>query len=89
MVRLFVRHRVTDYPAWRKAYDEFDTERRSLGALDHAVFQSVGDPSDVTVWTDFESSAAADSFTSSPQLRAAMERAGVDGAPQIWSANPA
>ena len=89
MIRLFVRHRVTDYPTWRKVYDEFDAERRSLGAVDHAVFQSVGDPSDVTVWTDFETSAAAESFASSPQLRAAMEKAGVDGAPQIWSVNAA
>ena len=89
MVRLFVRHRVTDYPAWRKVYDEFDAERRTLGAIDDAVFQSVGDPNDVTVWTDFETADAAESFTSSPELRAAMEKAGVAGAPQIWSVNPA
>ena len=27
MVRLFVRHNVSDYAAWRNVYDEFDEER--------------------------------------------------------------
>jgi hypothetical protein len=31
MVRLFVRHTVSDYQAWRKVYDEFDAERRPMG----------------------------------------------------------
>ena len=31
MVRLFVRHQVADYPAWRRVYDDFDAERQTLG----------------------------------------------------------
>src|SRR5262245_1714913 len=31
MTRLFVRHNVADYRVWRKAYDDFDEERRKLG----------------------------------------------------------
>ena len=31
MVRLFVRHGVADYEAWRKVYDEFDAQRRPTG----------------------------------------------------------
>ena len=28
MVRMFVHHRVEDYPRWREGYDVFDEERR-------------------------------------------------------------
>ncbi len=44
MIRLFVRLNVADYPAWRKAYDDFGPERGPLGVTGHAVFQSVDKP---------------------------------------------
>jgi hypothetical protein len=44
MVRLFVRHNVADYGAWRKAYDEFDEERAAMGVTGDAVFQSIDNP---------------------------------------------
>ncbi len=84
MTRMFVRHRVADYAAWREAYDAFDEERRGLGVADQAVYRSVADPNDVTVWHDFSNHEAAESFASSSQLRQAMQHAGVQGAPEIW-----
>ena len=84
MVRLFVRHQVVDYPAWRKAYDDFDGARQGLGVAGHAVYQSVGDPNDVTISHDFSTREAAESFVSSPQLRDTMEQAGVRPTPEIW-----
>ena len=83
-VRMFVRHRVTDYPAWKEAYDAFDEGRSGLGVVDHAAYQAIDDPSDVTVWHDFSTREAAQSFASSPQLREAMQQAGVSGQPDIW-----
>jgi hypothetical protein len=84
MVRLFVRHNVADYEAWRKVYDEFDEERRPMGVTDDAVFQSIDDPNDVTVWHDFAEADDARAFVSSEALRAGMQRAGVQGEPEIW-----
>jgi hypothetical protein len=84
MVRLFVRHNVADYDAWRKVYDEFDNERRPMGVTDDAVFQSVDDPNDVTLWHDFAGADEARAFDSSEALRSAMQRAGVQGEPEIW-----
>ena len=75
MVRLFVRHNVDDYETWRKVYDEFDEQRRPMGVTGDAVFQSIDNPNDVTVWHDFETAEAAQSFASSDELRNAMERA--------------
>lgn len=84
MVRMFVRHRVADYDAWRPVYDSIDAQRDAAGVTGKAVFQAVGDPNDVTVWHDFATTEAAQAFAASPDLRSAMERAGVEGAPEIW-----
>jgi hypothetical protein len=84
MVRLFVRHTVSDYDAWRKVYDEFDAERRPMGVTDNAVFQSIDDPNDVTVSHDFAGADEARAFVSSDALRDAMQRAAVQGQPEIW-----
>jgi hypothetical protein len=88
MVRMFVRHNVADYAVWRKVYDEFDAERRPMGVTDDEVFQSVSDPNDVTVWHDFTTADAAQAFVSSDALRNAMQRAGVEGEPQVWLVTP-
>ena len=84
MTRLFVRHNVADYRTWRRAYDDFDAERRELGVRAHAVFQSINDPNDVTVWHDFATAESAKSFASSARLKEVMGNAGVKGVPQIW-----
>jgi hypothetical protein len=84
MTRLFVRHNVADYRAWRKAYDDFDAERRKLGVIAQAVFQSIDDPNDVTVCHDFSTLQGAKDFGSSARLKEVMGKAGVKGVPQIW-----
>jgi hypothetical protein len=84
MTRLFVRHNVADYKVWRKAYNEFDAERKALGVIGQAVFQSVDDPNDVTVWHDFSTPQSAKDFASNPRLKEAMGKGGVKGTPQIW-----
>jgi hypothetical protein len=84
MVRLFVRIKVADYEAWRKVYDQFYGERGAMGVMGAAAFQLVDDPNDVTVWHDFETAEVARAFVSSDALRNVMQRAGVQGEPQIW-----
>jgi hypothetical protein len=84
VARMFVRHRVADYATWRTAYDEFGPTRDSLGVTGHAVYQAAGDPLDVTVTHDFHDVESAQAFASSPELKAAMQNAGVAGPPEIW-----
>ena len=83
-VRLFVRHEVNDYAAWRKAYNDFDAERKAAGVTGAAVYRAVDNPNDVTVWHDFASADKAKAFASSEKLKNTMKNAGVKGAPQIW-----
>jgi len=47
-------------------------------------YQSVDNPNDVTVTHDFHSLEQAKAFAASPELKSAMEKSGVKGAPQIW-----
>jgi hypothetical protein len=37
-VRMYVRHEVSDYAAWRKGYDAFNAARRSMGVKGAAVY---------------------------------------------------
>jgi hypothetical protein len=89
MVTLFVRHSVSDYATWRSAYDGFAPQQKAGGVLAETVFRNVDDPNDVTVTHEFASAEAARAFLASPELRSAMSRAGVAGAPTVWIATKA
>lgn len=89
MVRMFARHTVNDFGKWKKVYDDFDQERRGMGVVDHGVYQTDGNPNDVTVWHDFKTLESARSFKTSPRLREVMKKSGVHGEPTIWLASPA
>lgn len=84
VVRLMMRHPVADYDAWRRADDALDSERRRMGALSHAVYQSLDDPQDITVEIGFATTHAARAFAGSPHLRERMAAAGVAGTPEVW-----
>ena len=79
MIRMFVNHKVRDYTAWRKVYDEFDPERSRAGVRGHAVYCDVDDPNDVTVWHDFDDLEAARALAGSKELKSAMKRRALSG----------
>ena len=83
-VRVYIHHEVTDYSAWRKVYDAFAGTQRKLGVTRKAVYQSVENPNDVTVTHDFKTKEKAKAFMSAPEVKSAMDKAGVKGTPQIW-----
>lgn len=88
MVRLFVRHVVADFGIWKPIYEEFDEQRGAMGVTDDAVFQSLEDPNDVTLWHDFETEDEARAFVTSPEHGEAMREAGVQGEPDVWYVTP-
>jgi quinol monooxygenase YgiN len=84
MVYVHVRHHVEDYSRWREGFDNHASVRRASGATEETyVMRSVDDPNALTVimgWTDLEKAKA---FTQSANLKAAMEKAGVTGPPEV------
>ena len=86
MATLFVRHPVADFGKWKKAYDDFDVERLSMGVTSHGVYQADGNPNDVTVYHEFATMEAAKAFAASARLKEVMAAAGVEGQPTVWFA---
>ncbi len=89
MARLFVRHSVADYSAWRKGYDAFESTRRTMGVTGHGVYRAIDNPNDITIWHDFASAEQAKALVESDALKTAMKEAGVSGVPTIWITNSA
>jgi heme-degrading monooxygenase HmoA len=81
MIVVAVQHPVADYEAWKSVYDE--RHPGTFGALFARVNRLVSDPNMVTVVSGFESVDAANGMIESPDLKAAMDRAGVTAAPRI------
>jgi len=89
MTTLFVRHTVADYAAWRRIFDSFAATQKALGVTDKAVYQAADNANDITVTHDFATLESARAFAGSPELKAAMNDAGVTSAPTIWFATRA
>ncbi len=83
MAGILVQHRVKDYQNWKINYDSQAALRTSNGMLSDQVFRDAGDPNKVIVVLKWISLENAQKFAQSPELKAAMEKAGVDGQPSI------
>ena len=80
MTTLAVRHSVADYDAWKAAFDEHGEVRRTHGSTGYRVLR---DGNDILVLLEFPDDSAAAAFQADPSLRTAMDKAGVQGAPDI------
>ena len=81
MIVLMVNHEVEDYDKWKAVFDEFPPSWR--GGVFHRINRNVDNPNSIRVVSGFESVEAATAFRDSPELKAAMGRAGVTSAPRI------
>ena len=80
---LIVRHHVNDYGAWRSVYDSVDGLRQQHGCTSDEVMVDPGDKEEVFVLHRFPTLEQAQAFAGSDELRDAMGRAGLTGAPRI------
>jgi quinol monooxygenase YgiN len=80
---IFILHRVADYDAWRQVYDDVAPMQQAGGVIEEHVYRAKGDPNNVLVMHRFTSIEQADAFAAKPELRAAMQRGGVEGPPRI------
>ena len=84
MIRMLVRHSVENYSTWRKAYNSFGAERKTMGVVGDDVYQALDDPNDVTVYHDFTTRRQAESSATSQRQKDVMKGAGVKGRLKIW-----
>lgn len=83
MATTVVLHHVKDYQAWRQVYDSVATIQKAGGVVAESVYQGKGDPNSVLILHRFATMDAAETFFANPELREAMQRGGVEGAPRI------
>jgi quinol monooxygenase YgiN len=82
-VTMIVRHQVGDYATWRSVYESVEDLRQQYGCFGAEVLVDPENKQDVFVLHRFPSLEQAQGFAGSDELRDAMGRAGVTGAPRI------
>ena len=80
---LIVRHQVEDYSALRAVYDSLENVRQQYNCYGADVMVDPGNKNDVFVIHRFPTLEDAQGFAGGNELREALHRAGVTGAPRI------
>jgi heme-degrading monooxygenase HmoA len=83
MAVLLIQHHVKDFAEWKKAFDSSLGLRKANGELSTQVYQGVEDSNAVTVINKWDTLERAQNFAGSPDLKAAMEKAGVESPPAV------
>ncbi len=83
MATLFVHHKVQDYAAWRKVFDDLTAMRTGYGCTGHKVFQSPSDANEITILTEWKNIDQAKAYASSNDLKEGMKNAGVTSQPDV------
>jgi quinol monooxygenase YgiN len=89
MAGMLVQHKVKDFATWKKVYDSQAALRASSGELSDQIYRDAGDPTQLVLVFKWDSVENAQKFSKSPELKAAMEKAGVAGPPTITFLNEA
>ena len=84
MTKVFIRHKVEDYTAWKKAFDNFLPQRKAGGELSYSIGHVQNEPNNLCVTFKWDSADNANVFLQSDELKAAMQAATVTEAPDIF-----
>jgi quinol monooxygenase YgiN len=89
MVTVIVSHECKNYSDWRKVFDADEGNRSKAGFKSTTVFRSADNANKITIIGEAPSAEAINNFMSNPELKAAMERGGVIGMPEVKILNKA
>ncbi len=80
---MLVRHRVKDFAAWKRGYDEHSATRNAAGLTEKYLLHSDEDPNEVAVMFEAADPERARAFAGSDDLREKMQQVGVIDKPDI------
>ena len=83
MSYVLVRHSVQDYAKWKPVFDGVIDIRRAGGERAYQIYHTGDDPNALVLLFEWDSPGNARQYFQSPELRGAMQRAGVVGTPDI------
>lgn len=89
MASMLIQAQAKDFVTWKKVFDSFAGLRSSKGGISSQIFNDASDSNNITVIIKWDSLANAQKFGRSPELKAAMEKAGVVGQPNVFFLNEA
>jgi len=78
---MMIRHTVADFATWQAGYAKAAPIRTTAGVIGHAVNRSHANPNEVVVYHQAETPEALSAFAANPELKGAMQAAGVTSAP--------
>ena len=79
--RLMMTHKVKDWDAWKKEFDDHKQVRMDAGLIDRALAHDINDNHQVEIVFAVTDMAKAKAFLQSKELKDKMEKAGVEGKP--------
>lgn len=80
---MIIRQKVANYAKWKPAYEGHDSVRLAYGLHNYLLMRDVDDSNMVTVALTMDDPAKAKEFAALPNLKEAMKKGGVMGAPTI------
>jgi hypothetical protein len=83
MATMIVKHHVANFDAWKEAFDSMKPIRAKFGWKGTRVLRDATDPNLVTIINQVASLEQAKQYGASPELRSGMQKAGVQGPPEI------
>ena len=81
---IIVRHKVSDFATFKRAFDGHRPAQTAAGLSNPRVLRSADDPSELVIIFDAQDIGKAKQFAASPDLRSAMASAGVTDKPDIY-----
>ena len=83
MAYMFVRHSVRDYEAWKSVFDDVSDLRKRSGEKSYQILRQENGSKELVALFEWDSLDNARKYAASPELKEAMQRAGVVGKPEI------
>ena len=79
-----INHEVQDWSTWKQSYDDRKQTREDAGLKELDLLRDLDNRNEVMILLRSKDHASAQDFSSSDDLKASMETAGLDVEPQIW-----
>jgi antibiotic biosynthesis monooxygenase (ABM) superfamily enzyme len=83
MAYMLVRHSVKDYEAWKSVFDSVSDLRQRYGEKSYQILRQENGSNDLVALFEWDNLDNARKYATSPELKAAMQQAGVTGKPDI------
>ena len=84
MIKILTKVEVEDFGKWKAGFMSAESIRKAAGSTGSQVFQSVDNPKLVAAITEWESLEKAKSYSQSPALREAQQKAVVHGLSEFY-----